>query len=152
MKSNQKQSRNINTFWIHEQNFVFKCILPLSGLFCISQAYSKSLFVKFKTLFVVVALCFFLCYSSLSYESGTRSFCMDLWKSAFNRAYFQLNFFFCLKTCFHVPKSLLFGRISVPSSAIHASTYTKSATNDGKLHFKIAAFPRKTNSSITRVW
>lgn len=51
-----------------------------------------------------------------------------------------------------LPKSSLFGRISVPSSAIHASTYTKSAINDGKLHFRIAALPRKTNSSITRVW
>lgn len=51
-----------------------------------------------------------------------------------------------------VPKSSLFGRISVPSSAIHASTYTKSLTNDGRLHLRMAALPRNTNSSITRVW
>lgn len=50
-----------------------------------------------------------------------------------------------------IPKSSLFGKISVPSSEIQASTNTKSATNDGKLHFSVAELPRNTNSSITRV-
>lgn len=49
------------------------------------------------------------------------------------------------------PKSLSLGKISVPSSEIQASTETKSDTKDGKLHFSIAALPRSTNSSMTRV-
>lgn len=36
--------------------------------------------------------------------------------------------------------------MTVPSSSIHASTFTKSATNDGIEHFNTAAFPRMTYS------
>lgn len=63
----------------------------------------------------------------------------------------QTYFFKYLEINNLIPKSSLFGKISVPSSDIHASTDTKSATKEGKLHFNVAALPRNTNSSMTRV-
>jgi len=50
-----------------------------------------------------------------------------------------------------IPSSSEFDVISIPSSATHASTVIKSPINDGIKHFNVAALPRNTNSSITRV-
>lgn len=48
-----------------------------------------------------------------------------------------------------VPNSLFEGSNSVSPSWSHDETYTKSATKLGMWHFKIAAFPFKTYSSMT---
>lgn len=52
---------------------------------------------------------------------------------------------------YYLPNSPPFKAISVPSSATHDSTIMKSATKEGTKHFNVAALPRRTNSSITRV-
>lgn len=47
-----------------------------------------------------------------------------------------------------IPNSSV-GKYSLPSLPTQASTFTKSATNDGILHFKTAVFPLITYSETT---
>lgn len=46
----------------------------------------------------------------------------------------------------HLCSSFVDATISTPSSSIHETTLTKSATNEGIVHFKIAELPRITYS------
>lgn len=139
--------------------------LFIVGMNAVCQFYRQHFKLIQLTIWTSIACSFFFEYfvnKKYNWQWGDRAVVDESWKSAFNFSFYNWFFFFFRLLCgvtnklglnrLQIPKSLLFGRISIPSSSIQASTYTKSAINDGRLHLSMAALPRNTNSSMTRVW